>query len=658
MIRVFATLALCCTAGIVLAAEPDVSQHTIEVRLLPASGELELTDNVQLAGRDQFSFRLAPWLNLTRATVDSAAVSTERSGQHYRVSLPDKGGHVLSVEIAGTVPSREPADAFSSSDSDGAFLPGFAAWIPLDERGRMRYQLTVDVPAGYRAVATGRLTEERTSADGYRATFVAERASEPPSLFAGPYTIRETFAQDIRLRTYLHEELVDLGDAYLQAAGRFIERYAAAIGDYPYADFHIVSAPLPVGLGFPNLTYVGRRVLPLPFMRTRSLAHEVLHNWWGNGVTVDYAGGNWSEGLTTYMADYALAAEQGDEQGRAMRTKWLRDYAALPPERDTAVLDFTAKRHQAAQVVGYSKAAFIFHMLAVEIGHDAFAAGVRRFWSLHAFESAGWQQLRAAFEHTSGRRLDWFFAQWLNRTGAPALTLGPSEVRRTDSAFEVRIEVRQSSPYYRLKLPVVLETRTGIEKRFAAVDGVGTVLEFVTDSQPLSVHVDAFSDVFRRLTPEETPPIMRDVTLHPAAITLIATEEDAYRESARALAARLMDTEPRFGTLAQAQEAGAPVLLIADVHDATELLASLQVRDIPALPEAAHSAAAWSARRDNGLPVLVVTASTAAALRALLRPLPHYGGRSYVLFDGAKAMRKGVWPVTRSPLRRDLGPSP
>jgi aminopeptidase N len=518
----------------------------------------------------------------------------------------------------------------------------------------MRYRLTVSVPAGHLVVATGKLAEEHTSVDGYRATFVVERAAEPPSLFAGPYVIRETVAQGIKLRTYLHAELVDLADGYLQSAGAYIERYAAAIGNYPYADFHIVSAPLPVGLGFRNLTYVGRRVLPLPFMRTRSLAHEVLHNWWGNGVAVDYAGGNWSEGLTTYMADYALAVEQDSEQGQAMRVKWLRDYAALPPERDTAVLDFIAKRHQAAQVVGYNKVAFIFHMLAAEIGQDAFAAGLRRFWAQHAFETAGWQQLQAAFEHTSGRGLDWFFRQWLTRAGAPVLALGTSDVQRTGSTFAVRIEVQQSSPYYRLTLPVTLETRDGTETRFAAVDGAVTMLEFVTDSQPLAIHIDSFADVFRRLTPEETPPIMRDVTLHPAAITLIGTEEAAYGENARALAARLLDTEPRFGTVAQALETGAPVLLIADVRDAAELLARLQVDAIPALPEVAHSAAAWSARRNDGQPVLVVTAPTAEALRSLLRPLPHYGGRSYVLFDGDKAISRGVWPISRSPLRREL----
>ena len=44
-------------------------------------------------------------------------------------------------------------------------------------------------------------------------------------------------------------------------------------------------------------------------MQERSLAHEVLHAWWGNAVAVDYERGNWSEALTTFMADYALAEE-------------------------------------------------------------------------------------------------------------------------------------------------------------------------------------------------------------------------------------------------------------------------------------------------------------------------------------------------------------
>jgi hypothetical protein len=43
-------------------------------------------------------------------------------------------------------------------------------------------------------------------------------------------------------------------------------------------------------------------------------------------------------------------------------------------------------------------------------------------------------------------------------------------------------------------------------------------------------------------------------------------------------------------------------------------------------------------------PVAVIAARDAAALRALARPLPHYGAQSYLIFDGAKLLERGVWP--------------
>ena len=68
----------------------------------------------------------------------------------------------------------------------------------------------------------------------------------------------------------------------------------------------------------------------------------------------------------------------------------------------------------------------------------------------------------------------------------------------------------------------------------------------------------------------------------------------------------------------------------------------------------AHSAAAWTARRANGAPVLVVTAENVAELASLLRPLPHYGGQSYVLFAAGRAVSRGIWPLTRGSLYLDL----
>ncbi|MBF0372267.1 MAG: hypothetical protein HQL39_02490, partial [Alphaproteobacteria bacterium] len=56
------------------------------------------------------------------------------------------------------------------------------------------------------------------------------------------------------------------------------------------------------------------------------------------------------------------------------------------------------------------------------------------------------------------------------------------------------------------------------------------------------------------------------------------------------------------------------------------------------------TARAWVARTPDG-PVLAVQADDAAALGALIRPLPHYGGQGWLVFEGAKAADRGRWPA-------------
>jgi hypothetical protein len=64
----------------------------------------------------------------------------------------------------------------------------------------------------------------------------------------------------------------------------------------------------------------------------------------------------------------------------------------------------------------------------------------------------------------------------------------------------------------------------------------------------------------------------------------------------------------------------------------------------------------WTVQRPNGAPLAVVAGEDAAALRALLRPLPHYGAQSWLVFEGSRAVGRGVWespgraiPVTAEP---------
>ncbi|OYD84093.1 M1 family metallopeptidase [Azospirillum brasilense] len=642
-------LALC---GI-LAAAPGWAaglHHDLTVALDPAARRLEVEDRLRLpAGTHRL--RLAPGLAVAEALLDGKPVAVR--GNALPVTVPEGGGE-LRLRYAGTLPPLTPESRGGGGGAEGAYLPAGTGWIPTPENTETppSWRLSVRVPAPFVAVATGRLVEEIRDGAGYAVIFAEDRSVEEPSLFAGPWQVTERMHNGLRLRTHLHPEQAALAEDYLDLSARTIDAQAARIGAYPFAGFAILSAPLPVGLGFPGLTYIGRPVMPLPFIRAQSLPHEILHNWWGNGVRVGEGGnwpGNWSEGLTTFMADYAAAEARGEDAARGMRLDWLRDYAALPAERDSALTDFRAKVHDAAQIVGYGKAAMLFHMLRAEIGTEAFDTGIRRFWEEKRFQDAGWDDLRRAFEAASGRDLGPFFEQWLTRVGAPALELAGAKV----DGEGVALTLRQSGPAYGLAVPVEVQTAAGTERHTLRLDGREATVTIRTAATPRALAVDPGFGLFRRLAPGEAPPTLRDVTLDHAATMIVAADGPAA-EAARALAERLADGKTRIAAADSADgraNPAAPLAVIGMAGEVDRLLARLGLPPMPDSLKGRGTARVWTARTPQGRPLLAVAADDAAALQALLRPLPHYGRQSWLVFEGARAVDRGVWPAGDSPLR-------
>ncbi|HEX9183323.1 MAG TPA: M1 family aminopeptidase [Burkholderiales bacterium] len=538
----------------------------------------------------------------------------------------------------------------------GSFLPGAALWHPMIAGELAGYRVTIDVPAGQRALVAGRLLEEEERAGRYRARFEFAHPAADIDLIAGPYRlesrqVRTAAGTPLRLRTYFHPEIAPLAAGYLDAAQGHLERYERWIGAYPYESFSIVSSPTPTGFGMPSLTYLGIDVLRLPFIRATSLGHEVLHNWWGNGVRVDLARGNWSEGLTTFMADYTFAEERGAAEAREMRLAWLRDFAALPPGEERPLAQFVARHHGASQIVGYHKAAMAFFMLRDLLGEAAFDAGLREFWRAQRFRAASWRDLQRAFEEAAQRDLSAFFAQWLERAGAPELRIAKAQAVPAGEGWRISATLEQAAPAYRLRVPVVVRTSRGRETHFAEMDGERADLVLETASRPAALELDPDLRVFRRLAPGEAPPILRQAMLDPATAVVIASGGEAAR-AARSLAARLLENGGKT-EVAQTQLPEAPLLAIGLAADVDAWLAHNRLAPRPVEIGAQGSAQAWAASHRGGRALVVVSARDAEALAALVRPLPHYGRQSWIAFDGAKAISRGVWPSKPQVVRLD-----
>lgn len=652
---------------------PALPMLELDVRLDPQTRRFDGEARIALPA-GEFRFELIPALQADKAEVDGQALKLRALGNRagmrsWSVTLAQAG--VLSLRYGGELPAldtgldhRDVLRALPPMASpEGSFLPAGSGWYPQPP-GEFGYRVRVSVPGSQRAIVPGRLAEEHlpdAEHDSYRAQFEMRHASRSVELMAGPWVMREkrmagAGGEPLRLRTLFPAALdaePGLADAYLADSERYISHYSKLIGAYPYDGFAVVAGPLPTGFGMPAMTYIGEQVLRLPFIRATSLGHEVLHNWWGNAVQVDYASGNWSEGLTTFMADYAYAERESAPKAREMRLGWLRDFAALPASGQMTLAQFRSRTDAAAAATGYGKAAMLFVMLEDRIGKAAFERGIRIFWQRHRFGVAGWKDLQAAFEKSSGTALDDFFRQWLEGSGGPEVTLENPRIVSEGGQRKLAVTVVQGSPALSLRLPLQLLAGEHDETRWVTVSEsrqeVRLALGKAGSPLPQAVRLDPELRVWRRPEAAQLPPILRQwIGAAAPRLAVPAPASGDTRQAAVALAGRFFERPAQPIGTAALKQGSAPVLLIGLHAEIDAVLAEVGLPGRPDLDPAATAAASaqvWTVQQSAGPPLAVVSARDAVALNALQRSLPHYGGQSWLVFDGGTLLARGVWPA-------------
>ena len=642
------------------APEPAEIEYDITVRIDPAQRSIQGRSIITVRTAEELTLVLGRRFGVVSARIDTVPLGPAASSGNLRawsIASNKQAPRRIEVQWRGELSALDTSiDHHQTLGRDepatgemGTFLPDSSGWYPYIAGKLASYRVNIELPAGQRGIVPGRLIEESETDEGYRARFEFIAPTGGIDLMAGPYTIETrkmagAGGKPIQLRTYFHSQIADLAPGYLESVRNFIQLYESWIGEYPFSEFSVVSSPTPTGFGMPTLTYLGIEVLRLPFIRSTSLGHEVLHNWWGNGVYPDYAHGNWSEGLTTFMADYAYKERESAEAAREMRRGWLRDFAALAPGQDSPLTTFTSRTHGASQIVGYNKAAMMFLMLRDLLGREIFDRSLQTFWREHRFHIASWKDLQNAFQAQSTQDLHPFFNQWLTRAGAPVLRIADASNVRSEAGYSVTLTLEQDSPAYRLRVPGAIRTEGGDQIHMLDLQNERETFTLGVQARPLELTLDPDLRLFRRLAPDEAPPILRQVMVDRTTVTVLLPEDGELRKVAETLASKLQNRSP---SLVPAKDSLPPVpALVIGLEDQVD--SWLAREHLPGRPEKVRSkgsAQAWTVSRPDGVTLAVVSAQDMASLTALIRPLPHYGRQSYVIFQGAKSIARGAWPT-------------
>lgn len=678
--------------------------HEIEVALAPGEGRLAVTDTVTLSPElrarlgDAVAFtlhaglapeRVGPGGPLAPAAAGAGAPGDDGDDPPVpleRFAVPLRPGErTFTVRYAGRIfhpieRGEEYARSMSTSpglvSAEGAVLSGDTRWLPQLSEGLATFTLDARVPAGWEVVSQG---ERALHEPGAGETLVRWESAEPQDevfLVAGPFHERSRRSGHLLVQTFLRGDDPALADGYLAAGLQYLSMYEALLGPYPYPKLAVVENFWETGYGMPSFTLLGSRVVRFPFILHSSYPHEILHNWWGNGVLVAPGGGNWSEGLTAYLADHLVQEQRG--QGAEYRRASLQRYADyVAVAADFPVREFRARHGSVTQAVGYDKVLMVFHMLRQKLGDERFVAGLRRLYAEERFRAASFADLARDMGAAAGEELAPWLAQWVDRPGAPALRLESARTTRRDGAVALELVLAQvqDGPSYELDVPVEVTLRSSAAavRRSVRLTERRQRFTLELDGAPVRVDVDPEYDLFRRLDPAELPPtlggafgasevvIVLPSSAPPARRAAYAAVAEAWRrpgtqvvtdaELARLPAGKavwILGWENRLrGAVASGVEAYGATLS----GDGLRTRGAALARDRHAVVVAVRSPA------DPARVAAFVGAADAAALPGLARKLPHYGKYSVLGFEGAEPanVAKDTWPVLDSPLAAAIG---
>lgn len=456
-------------------------------------------------------------VDLRGLKVISASVNTKNmiieTGTENIVFRPEGPDDLLTIEyeagsgsFADMERSKNPGVVQGNLiHTDGVVLTD--SWHPVVE-GLSVYQLTAVLPNEFEALSEADeiIVQEKTDVSR-EFSFVFSHPVQAINFVASRYLIESETHNGTAIYTYFFPEDRELAKNYLEHAKKYFDLYKRLIGEYPYKRFSVVENILPTGYSMPTFTLLGRDVVRLPFIAETSLGHEILHQWFGNLVYIDYKSGNWAEGLTTYLADHLFEENKG--KGWEYRKQALISFQSyITGENDLPLKAFFSRTGRASSSVGYGKSAMVFHMLKNLAGEDIFYKALGFFIQKNRFAAASWKDIEDAFVFASGKDLGWFFRQWVDEKGMPELELKNIKLRYQGLKTIVSFELSQKGQNFKIPVPVTVRTRDSEFRKWVDIEKETTVAEFETDSTPLEIIIDRDYDLFRKLSEKEMPPVI------------------------------------------------------------------------------------------------------------------------------------------------------
>jgi len=372
-------------------------------------------------------------------------------------------------------------------------------WLPMLDHpyDKATGEFIITAPNHYQVIANGLLIEEMDLPNSERRTHWKQSVPISSWLYAVGVA-RFSFhsagtTNGVPLQTWVFPQDREPGIRLFEdLSRRAMDFFVSHIGPYSYEKLaNVEAAGLNGGTEHASAIFYGEQGVT---NGNGPVVHEIAHQWWGNSVTERDWDDVWlSEGFATYFTLLFTEHDAGRDAFVAglkqSRNSVLQLEQKLP---DTPVIHRNlSDMRRVLNGLVYQKAGWVLHMLRQEVGTEHFWTAIREYYRRYRNAHASTADLRTIFEQVSGKQLDWFFAQWLNRPGVPRVE-GTWSYDASKKVVAVAVTQAQAAEPYRLKVDIGIIAKAGELPRIETIELTGrqATRTFALEAAPASVTLD------------------------------------------------------------------------------------------------------------------------------------------------------------------------
>ncbi|NOX85523.1 MAG: hypothetical protein GXO86_06115 [Chlorobi bacterium] len=354
------------------------------------------------------------------------------------------------------------------------------------------YLLTLDVPAGWIAVANGALSNEMKEKERTVYSFVK---TKPISTYlfafvAGKFKYRTKEKNGRRIVFYYRETDKEKVEENIKQIFRlqfdalaWMEKYTGM--EYPFNKFSFVGIPSfqYSGMEHPGVVLYRESKLFLDasatqeqiLNRAKLISHETAHMWFGDMVTMNWFDDVWlKEVFANFMADKIVnpAFPKIDHKLAFLTDHYPKAYAVDRTAGANAIKQKLDNLKNAGMLYGsiiYHKAPIVMQQLENMLGAVNLQQGLKQYLNDFAYSNADWDDLIAILDSLTDKNLYTWSDVWVKEAGMPAyqrlVRNDTLIITQSDPAQQGRLwpQILNVSMFYekdRKSVPVFQDTET------------------------------------------------------------------------------------------------------------------------------------------------------------------------------------------------------